>query len=109
MNQTLFNIILACIPIIGMVITGFIIPLIRTKLDTQKLSLIVKWVSYAVNAAEMIYKDQMKSGTAKKAFVIEFIDKLFNKKKVVITKEQISVLIENIVNEVNKDKQTVIV
>lgn len=103
MNVTLFNIIIALIPIVGMVITGFIIPLLVSKLGADKLVKIVKWVAFAVKAAENIYK-QSGQGEIKKEYVINFIDHLFNKKKVVITKEQISVIIESIVYEMNKDK-----
>jgi LL-H family phage holin len=104
MNEVFFNVILGLIPVIGVVITGFIIPLIMSKLGAEKLATVVKWVGYAVSAAEMIFPE-VKSGEAKKQYVIDFIDKLFNQKKVVITKEQISVLIESIVNEMNKDKK----
>jgi LL-H family phage holin len=106
MNEVFFNVILGLIPVIGVVITGFIIPLILSKLGTEKLATIVKWVAYAVQAAEMLFPEA-KSGEAKKQYVIDFIDKLFNQKKIVITKEQISVLIESIVNEMNKDKKLI--
>ena len=101
MNETLFNIIIAMIPVIGMVVTGFIIPLIVSKLGAQKLATIIKWVGYAVKAAEGIYSASGQ-GEIKKEYVINFIDGLFNKKKVVITKKQIEVLLEATVTEMNK-------
>lgn len=100
MNEVLFNVILGLIPVIATVITGLLVPILLSKLGAEKLATIVKWVGYAVSAAEMLFPEA-KSGEAKKAYVIEFIDNLFNKKKVVITKEQISVLIESIVAEIN--------
>ena len=103
MNEVLFNIVIAMIPVIGLVITGFIIPLIVSKLGAEKLAVIVKWIGYGVNAAEAIFQEA-KSGESKKAYVIEFINKMFNKNKVVITKEQIEILIESVVHEMNKDK-----
>jgi LL-H family phage holin len=103
MNETLFQIIVATIPVIGLIITGFIVPLLLSKLGAEKLALIVKWVGYAVNAAEMIF-DTEKSGENKKAYVVDFIDTMFNKNKIVINKEQISVLIESVVAEMNKNK-----
>jgi LL-H family phage holin len=100
MNETLFNVIIGLIPVLATIITGFVIPLILSKLGAEKLTTIVKWVGYAVSAAEMIFPEA-KSGEAKKAYVIDFIDKMFNKKKVIISKEQITILIESIVAEIN--------
>jgi LL-H family phage holin len=104
MNETLFNVLLGLIPVLATIITGFVIPFIISKLGTEKLSTIVKWVGYAVGAAEMIFNAEG-MGTDKKQYVINFINKLFNSKKVVITEEQIEVLIEAAVNELNKIKE----
>jgi hypothetical protein len=100
MNEVLFNVIIGLIPVVATIITGFLIPLIVSKLGSEKLATIIKWIGYCVKAAEMIYPEA-KSGEAKKAYVIEFINNMFNKKKVVITKEQISILIESVVAEIN--------
>lgn len=104
MNETLFKVIVMLIPVLGTIITGFVIPLIVSKLGAEKLAIIVKWVTYAVNAAEMIFNME-KAGVQKKQYVIDFINKMFNSKKVVITEEQINVLIESVVAEMNKDKK----
>jgi len=103
MNETLFNIILLLVPVLATVITVYIVPLIKAKVGDENLATIVKWVTYAVKCAEMIFT-QEKQGEEKKQYVIDFIDGLFNKKKVVITKEQIEVLIEAAVKEINDAK-----
>jgi len=100
MSETLFNIIIMLIPVLATVITTVVIPLILSKIGAEKLALIIKWVGRGVQAAEMLFPEA-KSGEAKKAYVINFIDKMFNKNKVVITKEQIEVLIESVVAEIN--------
>lgn len=100
MNEVLFNVIIGLIPVVATIITGFLIPLILSKLGTEKLATIVKWVGYAVSAAEMLFPEA-KTGEQKKAYVVDFIDKMFNKTKVVITKEQIEILIESVVAEIN--------
>lgn len=93
MNDVLFKIIIACIPIIGAIITGFIIPYIKQKISTAKLEEIIVWVGRAVNAAEVLF-NVPSSGEAKRDYVINLIDKMFNSKKEVITKDQIRVLLE---------------
>lgn len=108
MNENLLTIILALIPVLGTVITVVVIPLILSKISAEKLALIVKWVGRAVQAAEMLFPEA-RSGEAKKEYVINFIDNMFNKRKIVITREQIEIIIESIIAEfdgitINKNK-----
>lgn len=98
MNETVFNIILTLIPILGTIITGVIIPFFVSKIGTERLNEIIKWTGRTVKAAEKLFPESG-SGEQKKEYVINFIDKLFNKKKTVITKEQIEVLLEAAVEE----------
>ncbi len=100
MNENLFTIIIMLIPVLATAITTVVIPLILSKISAEKLALIIKWVGRGVQAAEMLFPEA-KSGEAKKEYVVNFIDKMFNKRKVVITREQIEVLIESIVAEIN--------
>lgn len=100
MNETLFTILLACVPVLGIIITTVIVPLILSKISAEKLALIIKWVGRSVQAAEMLFPEA-KSGQAKKEYVVNFIYKMFNKRKVIINEEQIVILIESIVAEIN--------
>jgi LL-H family phage holin len=103
MNENLFNVLILVIPILGAIITGFVIPLLKAKLGTEKLATITTWVTYAVKCAEMIFLGD-KQGEEKKQYVIDFLTNMFNKKKVVITEEQLEVLIEAAVKELNLAK-----
>lgn len=100
MNENLLTIILAIIPVLATIITTVVVPLILSKISAEKLALIIKWVGRGVQAAEMLFPEA-KSGEAKKEYVINFIDRMFNKRKVIITREQIEVIIESIVAEIN--------
>lgn len=93
MNQQIFNIVLLVIPVIGAVITGILIPYVKTKISVTQMDEIIKWVTKAVQAAEVLF-DVPKSGEEKREYVINFIDKMFNSKKEVITKDQIRILLE---------------
>ncbi len=93
MSDVLFKVIISLIPVIGAIITGFIIPYIKTKISSEQLDEISKWVSKAVQAAEVLF-DTPKSGEEKREYVINFIDSLFNSKKEIITKDQIRILLE---------------
>lgn len=103
MNEGLFKIILALIPVIGAILTSFIIPLIKEKIETEKLAKYEYWVTMAVNAAEKLFPE-IKSGESKKEYVVNFLNDLLNKNKVVVTEEQLNVLIEAAVNELNNIK-----
>lgn len=104
MNESLFQVVLCLIPILGVIITTFVIPFIKSKIDAEKLNKIVKWTGYAVKCAEMLYNETGK-GKLKKEYVINFITNMFNKDKVVITYEQMEILVEAAVQELNQNKQ----
>ena len=104
MNEFLFNLILLCIPVLGAVITGYILPLIKSKISAAQLNTIAKWVEKAVLAAEMLF-DAPKSGKEKREYVIRFVCQMFNSKKEVITEEQIRILLEAALQQLTPERQ----
>ena len=98
MDEKIFQIILASIPVFGAIITGFIIPFIKEKIGAEKLAKYEYWTSMAVKCAEMMFKEQG-MGEAKKEYVVNFLNEMFNKNKVVITSEQIEILVEAAIKE----------
>ena len=103
MNENLFDIIMALIPVCGLIITGFVIPYLKISIGDKQLLYISQWVKKAVEAAEVLF-DAPKSGEEKRQYVIDFIDKMFNSKKVIITKDQIRMLLESAWKEMTKEK-----
>lgn len=105
MNETLFQIILGVISILGTILTSIIVPYIKEKIGNEKLAKYEYWASMAVECAEMIFKEQG-MGETKKEYVINFLNQMFNKNKVVITEEQIEILVESAVKQMklNEDK-----
>lgn len=103
MNENLFDIIMALIPVCGLIITGFVIPYLKVSIGSKQLVYISQWVKKAVEAAEVLF-DAPKSGEEKRQYVIDFIDKMFNSKKVIITKDQIRMLLESAWKEMTKEK-----
>ena len=98
MDERLFQIILALIPVIGAILTGVIVPYIQEKISNEKLVKYEYWASMAVACAEMIFKEQG-MGKTKKEYVVNFLNEMFNKNKVVITEEQLNILVESCVKE----------
>ena len=73
MDEKLFQIILALIPILGAIITGFIIPFIKEKISAEKLSKYEYWANLAVKAAEMLWTESG-CGKDKKQYVVNFLN-----------------------------------
>lgn len=61
----------AIITLASVLITTFIIPLLKRKLSSEKLEELKRWVSVAVTAAEQLYGS--KSGQRKKEYVLSFL------------------------------------
>lgn len=62
----------AIISLAVVIITSFLIPFIKSKVDKDKLEKIQTWVTVAVEAAEQIYVGSGK-GAEKKKYVLEFL------------------------------------
>lgn len=96
MNESILNMIVTIIPIIGAILTYFIVPYIKASVGTEKLVHYKEWAALAVKSAEMIWTETGQ-GEDKKTYVVDFLNSMFNSKKTVLTKEQLHVLIESAV------------
>lgn len=79
----------AIITLVSLIITGFLIPLLRKKLSNEKLDELKKWVRIAVSAAEQLYGS--KTGQQKKEFVVAFL----LSKGIVFDVEEVNAMIES--------------
>lgn len=80
-------------------VTYFLIPWLKQKVEVEKLEKVTKWVKAAVKAAEMIYNESG-MGAKKKAYVLEFLAE----KGYTMDVDSIDVLIEAAVQELNTGK-----
>lgn len=105
MDNRLFEVILALIPVLGAIITYFIIPYIKTNMDSAKLAQYKEWATLAVKSAEMLWRETG-HGEDKKTYVVNFLTEMFNSRKITITEEQMNVLIESAVKEMKEITNT---
>lgn len=105
MDNRLFEVILALIPVLGAIITYFIIPYIKTNMDSAKLAQYKEWATLAVKSAEMLWRETG-HGDDKKTYVVNFLTEMFNSRKITITEEQMNVLIESAVKEMKEITNT---
>ena len=101
MENVMYQILSLVLTIIGLIITYYVVPILRSKVSDEKLSLIEMWVNIAVAAAEQM-KDAglLPDGQEKKDFVLQFV----KDKGITITDEELDALIEAAVYEINKAK-----
>ena len=86
----------AVITLIAAIITTFLIPWIKSKIDAAKLAQIIEWVGIAVRAAEQIYNESG-MGEKKKQYVLDFLaDKGFT-----LDPNSINAMIEAAVKNLN--------
>ena len=104
MDDKIFELILALIPVLGTILTVFIVPYIKEKIGNEKLVKYEYWVNIAVKAAELIWVETG-HGADKKQYVTDFINKMFNSKKTVITEEQLNALIEAAVKQMKIEEK----
>lgn len=67
------EIVNAVIALIAALVSAFVIPWIKGKVEAQKLEKIMNWVVIAVDAAEQIYRESG-MGEKKKQYVLGFLE-----------------------------------
>lgn len=91
------NVVSAVITLLVTVVTTFLIPYLKERVDAEKFEKIKAWVKVAVNAAEMIYTG-VGRGEEKKAYVLDYL----NQKGYKLDSATIDNLIESAVLELKK-------
>ena len=91
-----FNILQVVLAIVSIVVTGILIPLIKTKIKKEDLEKALVITDIAVKAAEQIFKESGQ-GQIKKKYVIDYL----KKSGLDLSNEELNVLIEAAVKELN--------
>ena len=86
------------IALAGVILTAYIIPLLKQSLSSKQLENVRLAVNTSVRAAEMLFSTEQ--GEAKKKWVLDYLAS----QNIVVDEEQLNALIEEAVYELNKDK-----
>lgn len=103
MDEYVFKIVLAIISLLSTLVAGVLIPLIKEKIGAEKLAKYEYWANLAVRAAEMMWTESG-CGEDKKKYVVDFLNDMFNKNKVIITEQQLEILIESAVKQMKLEE-----
>lgn len=100
-NDLFVKIVSGIITILIAVITGFLIPWIKSKISVAKFDKITYYISMAVRCAEQIYT--VEQWEQKKQYVTNYITDLCNNTFMLsLSSKDIDVLIEGAVNQIKK-------
>lgn len=97
MSNISYQIATLVISLIGVILTGLVVPLIKTKISNERLTSIELWVNIAVAAAEQMRAAGILT-VPKKDYVVKFL----KDKGITITDKELDALIEAAVYELNK-------
>lgn len=100
MNSEIFlKIVGAILTILCTLVTGFVIPWLKSKFNETQLSKLDYYLNLAVRCANQIYTNEQ--WQEKKVYVTRYItDKVYNELGLTLTSKDIDVLIEGVVNQV---------
>ena len=101
MDKEIFLMVLEVVLTLAVaVITGVVVPYVRSKIETDKLSKLDYYVKLGIRSAEQIFEGDGK-GEEKKKYVVNYITEIINRNlKIDITPEELDTIIEGMVNNV---------
>lgn len=97
MNDIIFEIIKIAVMAVMLLITRYLIPMLKEKIGAEKLATAERWTKYAVLKAQQVLWSE--SGQDRKAYVTQFLKEILIEKNIALSEEQIDVLIEAAVKQ----------
>ena len=80
-----------------LVLTRYVLPWVKSKVDSEKLNLVAQWAYKAVLMAQQTMKAT--GGKEKKAIVTQFLKEILQEKNIALSDKQIEILIEAAVKQ----------
>lgn len=97
MNDIIFEVIKIFVMLIMLLITRYLIPMLKEQIGIDKLAAAEKWAKWAVLKAQQVLWSA--SGQDRKAYVTEFLKEIMMAKNIALSDEQLDVLIEAAVKQ----------
>lgn len=86
--------------VVVLLVSAYVIPWLKTKIEADKLSMLDKFIESAVRAAEQLYKES--PGSVKKEYVTQLVMEKANQLGIGLNEAEIDAIIEGIVNYVKE-------
>lgn len=97
MSDIIFEVVKLLVMFAVLVLTRYVIPWIRSKIESDKITVIAEWARVAVLAAQQMATS--KDGAEKKAIVTEFLKEILTDKNIALSDYQLDILIEAAVKQ----------
>lgn len=97
MSDIIFEVVKLLVMVAALVLTRYVIPWIRSKIESDKITVITEWARVAVLAAQQMVTS--KDGAEKKAIVTEFLKEILTDKNIALSDYQLDILIEAAVKQ----------
>ena len=103
MDIDVTQVFLALMGVLGALITGFVIPWLRSKTTREQQEMINFWLTAAIEAAEQNPALRNKTGAEKKAYVLKFLES----KHLMLSPQEVDIALESFVKNVKDGILTV--
>lgn len=103
MTDIIFEVLKLLVMVMALIVTTYLIPFLREKVGAEKLADVEKWVKFAVLKAQQVM--QASSGKEKKLYVVEFVRTIVDWYGLLLTSEQIDILIESAVKQMKIEEK----
>lgn len=107
MNEILLQVLKLIIMIAVVVIIRYIVPALKSMIDSSMLDAAMQWVESTVMYAQQVKTSN--TGAEKKAIVTEFLREILTAKNISISEEELDVLIEAAVKQMKIEENAGIV
>ena len=107
MNEITFTALRLLTMILMAVLSAYVIPWVKARIGNERLEQISQWAALAVSWAEQIV-DKTGAGADKKIMVENFLRNILASKGIVLTDQQIDILIESAVRQMHTTENDVI-
>ena len=101
--ETITKITECAITIILLIVSAYVIPFLKSKIETGKMYLLDDFVEWAIRAAEQLYKPE--EWKLKKDYVTHLVSEKANDLGIGLNEAEIDAIIEGIVNYVKHNKE----
>lgn len=98
MNIDMTQVFVSLISVITLILTGIVVPWIKTKTTAQQQDNIKTWAKIAVYAAQQLFSDI--NYDEKKEYAVQYVSDMLKKYHINLTEDEISTYIESALKEI---------
>ena len=105
MNNIIFEIIKIAVMALMLLITRYLIPMLKEKVGADKLATAERWAKFAVLKAQQVMWSEKEQD--RKTYVTDFLKEILIEKNIAMSEEQLDVLIEAAVKQMKMEEKKI--